>query len=410
MERVKQATAKIATPGSRLHAQPASDGNYYGPHGFGPNGRGPKVAPVGEAKVAASKPGAEVATYKGATKDVVVVSRTMKVDQEGGLTRPSETFAVTEKRVFVQEGSKVTEISGAEFNKMMGGKKLEGAEAAKAEESIKARHGFNIETVQPHVVGAPLNSSRAFHLDEILRGDIRVRAFAVDDLEVKGRTVTAYAAVFDTPASVVDKDGEYEEVLDRRSFSRTIEHHRRNDFAGLNVYYNHALTLYGTPSERFAVPIGRAIDVKEDRRGVLTTALYNDGDHASEVLASIRNGEVTGQSFTGRFVQSEPSRSRFGAKWNRRSDGSLTRVRRLEVAMKEFGPTPAPVYKDARILGVRSIFDRLPEDERRRALDYLGIHGTPEEGLAVGGDSQSHSSLRAEAVRLRAQLRSRGIV
>lgn len=247
-------------------------------------------------------------------------------------------------------------------------------------------------------------------LDDVLSGDLRVRATPLDDLEVKGRTVTAYAAVFDSPARVVDREGEYEEAIDRRAFARTIEHHARRNFAGLNVYYNHALTLHGTPSDRFAVPIGRAIDVKADRRGVLTVAQYNDGPHAEEVLSSIRNGDVTAQSFTGRFIKSEPSRNRFAPKLSRRSDGTLQRITRLEVGLKEFGPTPIPVYEDAAILGVRSIFDRLPEEERARALEILGENGGTPLDSPPPDDSLSHSSLLADAARLRSQLRMKGIL
>jgi hypothetical protein len=47
-----------------------------------------------------------------------------------------------------------------------------------------------------------------------------VRAWALDDIRIRsggdGRTVEAYAAVFDTPTEVHDQDGHYNEVIDIR--------------------------------------------------------------------------------------------------------------------------------------------------------------------------------------------------
>jgi hypothetical protein len=45
------------------------------------------------------------------------------------------------------------------------------------------------------------------------------RSFSLEDISVRsggdGRTVEAYATVFNTPAEVRDQDGEYIEVIDR---------------------------------------------------------------------------------------------------------------------------------------------------------------------------------------------------
>src|SRR5499427_5153612 len=57
------------------------------------------------------------------------------------------------------------------------------------------------------------------------------RSFRLDDISIKpgdGRTVDAYAAVFNIPTQVRDQDGEYEEVIDPAAFNRTLEHSRRS--------------------------------------------------------------------------------------------------------------------------------------------------------------------------------------
>ncbi|MEW2300272.1 phage major capsid protein [Streptomyces sp. NPDC006655] len=176
------------------------------------------------------------------------------------------------------------------------------------------------------------------------------RVFALDDIQIRaggdGRTVTAYAAVFDSPAHIVDQDGEYDEQIGRSAFDKTIQ-----ERAGkIGVFYNHARTLHGTPSERGSVPIGTPLEVRADGRGLLTVTRYNKTALADDVLESIRNGDITGQSFTGRFIKSDPR----GPYLPNRSTGQRTLVTRQEIALIEYGPTPIPAYADAAIVGVRA--------------------------------------------------------
>jgi hypothetical protein len=52
-----------------------------------------------------------------------------------------------------------------------------------------------------------------------------VRSFPLQDISIRagdGRTVDAYATVFDTPAPIHDQDGDYIEVIDRRAFDRIL--------------------------------------------------------------------------------------------------------------------------------------------------------------------------------------------
>lgn len=176
------------------------------------------------------------------------------------------------------------------------------------------------------------------------------RVFALDDIQIRaggdGRTVTAYAAVFDSPTHIVDQDGEYDEQIARTSFDKTLQERSGR----IGVFYNHAKTLHGTPSERGSVPLGTPLEIRPDGRGLLTVTRYNKTPLADDVLESIRNGDITGQSFTGRFIKSDPR----GPYLPDRSTGSRTLVTRQEIALIEYGPTPIPAYSDAAILGVRA--------------------------------------------------------
>lgn len=177
------------------------------------------------------------------------------------------------------------------------------------------------------------------------------RVFALDDIQIRaggdGRTVIAYAAVFDSPAHIRDQDGEYDEQIARSAFDKTVQ-----ERAGkIGVFYNHARTLHGTPSEMGSVPIGVPVEApKPDGRGLLTVTRYNKSDLADAVLESIRNGDITGQSFTGRFIKSDPKGPYLPA-----ATGQRTLVTRQEIALIEYGPTPIPAYADAAIIGVRAL-------------------------------------------------------
>lgn len=201
-----------------------------------------------------------------------------------------------------------------------------------------------------------------------------LRAYALEDIHVlrggDGRTVEAYAAVFDTPVPISDRDGQYLEIIDRAAFNKTLG----DNGTRFGVFYNHARDLYGNPSDRFSMPIGKPEEVRVDDRGVFTRTRYARTEVADEVLELIRAGAITAQSFSGSFVRSDPKTPRGGFRPD--ADGNLRTVRRLEVRMREYGPTPFPAYADAAITGVRAeaLAARLtdmPADERNRLIELL---------------------------------------
>ncbi|WP_030487275.1 HK97 family phage prohead protease [Micromonospora chokoriensis] len=203
-----------------------------------------------------------------------------------------------------------------------------------------------------------------------------IRAVALDDIRIRsggtGRTVEAYAAIFDEPAEIIDADGHYFEVNHRSAFNRTISRHQG---AGFPVVYNHGMTIAGTPSDRGSVPIGVSKEVRVDARGVLTISEYGNSELADEVLEAIRMGAVKAQSYGGRFVKSDPQ-LRPGQQYRAGAGGRLRTVTRLEVMMREFGPTPFPAFAGAAITGVRAqqVLGALltaPAERRQALLDQL---------------------------------------
>lgn len=194
-----------------------------------------------------------------------------------------------------------------------------------------------------------------------------VRSFPLEDIRIRsgdGRTVEAYAAVFDVPAEVRDQDGHYHEVLDRTAFNRAIsdaapQGGRKSWRVG--VFYNHGMTIYRTPSERGSVPIGVPLEVKADSRGLFTVTRYSRTALADEVLEMIRDDAITGYSFQGMFLRSaatDPAGRQVGKipRGGFTSDkaGQLVTIRRMESTLREYGPTPFPAYQEAAVVGMRA--------------------------------------------------------
>jgi HK97 family phage prohead protease len=234
------------------------------------------------------------------------------------------------------------------------------------------------------------------------------RAYMLDDVSIRadgtGRTVVAYAALFDTEAEIQDQDGHYLESLARSSFDKTVA-----ERAGqIGCFYNHGKTLYGTPSERFSIPLGVPKEIRPDAKGLMTATAYSRSTLADELLDLIKDGAPMGQSFSGRFMPGRSQRTR-GA------SGALDTIVRQEIALREYGPTPTPAYKETLGLGVRSdsevaeladALSGLGEQARRSLiaslsealrLDLLHLLGTFRTGATPVGDA---AQLAADAALL----------
>ena len=231
------------------------------------------------------------------------------------------------------------------------------------------------------------------------------RTYELEDIHIvrtaqgdsTGRLVEAYATAFNAPAEIMDFEGHYIEEIDPAAFNKVLADigRSRAGFGKVKVMYNHGMTIHGTPSERGSMPIATPVEIRPEARGLLTLARYSDTPFADEVLENIRNGSITAQSFTGRIVRSDPQLRR-GDK-HRPRGSQLTRVRRTELGLKEFGPTPFEAYSGAEILGVRmstpgAYGDPEPGEEHDEALP-------PDEEAAAGeplartdGDGDEHSA------------------
>lgn len=205
---------------------------------------------------------------------------------------------------------------------------------------------------------------------------LRTFTFEPDDIAIRsdgtGRTVEAYAAVFNQPAEIVDYEGHYREQLDPKAFNQTIA---RNG-GRFPVLYNHGRTLMGTPSDVGSMPIGNSQEVRPDGKGLLTVSRYNNNPLADQALEAIRNGDIRGMSWSGRVVAQDVKTPRMG--FRAKSDGSLILVTRTEIALKEFGPTPFPAYIGADIVNVRASellqsFRSLDDEGRAELAELLNL-------------------------------------
>lgn len=177
-----------------------------------------------------------------------------------------------------------------------------------------------------------------------------------------GRTVEAYAAAFEHPYEVKDQHGHYMEVVERSAFNKTLAD---GALKRAMCLFNHGLTVLGSPSDAYSVPIGTPLEIRPDGKGLLTRTRYNKGPDIDRILEAIDNGAIRSYSFRGRIVRSNPAQipacsccvprrqARFGT--NAMSGSrSLSTVTRHELGLSDYGPTPAPVNTAAAILAVRS--------------------------------------------------------
>lgn len=235
------------------------------------------------------------------------------------------------------------------------------------------------------------------------------RAFALDDISIRaggdGRTVDAYATVFDVPAHIRDQDGEYEEVNDRSMYNRAVadaapQGGRQSWRVG--VFYNHGMTLYQTPSDLYSMPVGVPLDIRPDGRGLFTRTRYAPGALGDTIIDGIKEGLLTAYSVSGSYRRSDPEVP-VGRGFVRGHDGKLQTVRRMEATLREYGPTPFPAYPEAEIVGMRAewaalMLSNLAPGERER-LAFMLRSGAPTDSLEI--DAPDDSGLVAEDSRRR---------
>ena len=210
------------------------------------------------------------------------------------------------------------------------------------------------------------------------------RYAVLDDLSTRSeggaRYMDAYAAMFETPQEIRDREGHYIETIHRNAFDRTIQQ-RAGQF---QVLFNHGRTIHGQSSDRYSMPYGVAVEVRADERGVWTTTKISDTPLGDEVYELARDGALRGMSFSGQFKSTRNAGKRDG----------LAVKERTEIAMQEYGATPFPAYSAAQIVQVRAQLLTCTADE----LHALLADATPDELDALRSALDSlHAAPSSEA-------------
>lgn len=206
------------------------------------------------------------------------------------------------------------------------------------------QHELEAEATWPTLI------TRAFPLADVAvrSGRVTCETCAQD---ATGRMVDHYVAPFGEQTEVHDGHGDYIEEIDPTAFNKRLADLTRSSMGmrGVGVFYNHAKTLYDTPSELYSVPVGHPAVLRTDGRGLIASTHYSRDPESDRIFQGVADGNITGHSFTGRIVRSNPSRVP-----RRATSGDLPLVRRLELGLSEYGPTPVPYYTGTPVMAVRS--------------------------------------------------------
>lgn len=182
------------------------------------------------------------------------------------------------------------------------------------------------------------------------------RFFRAESLDVDDDVGTVHGRVvpFDTPARVVDTDGDYLEVFTAASFKAMLQ--------GLAARANYSTVLFDLDHRAdldHRIGYGQMLESRDD--GLYATFGLYDGHDLPKVRSMLRT------SHRGLSIDFHPGRTRT------RPDGTRER---LGVHLYGVAATPTPIYADAKILAVRADTDMVPVVETPRldaAMSRWGI-------------------------------------
>lgn len=181
--------------------------------------------------------------------------------------------------------------------------------------------------------------------------------------EGDGLTLEGYAAVFDSPTRINSWEGEFDEVIARGAFAKTLK--ERTPV----IQFDHGHhPLVGS------IPIAAPEVIREDTNGLYVKARLHDNWLIQPVRDAIASGSIDGMSFRFSVVKETYDES---------GDIPLRTVQ--EVKLYEAGPVVFPAYTDTSV-GVRSreiaaiLSDPSALGELARAL----VLGTPDPEAADG--------------------------
>lgn len=190
-----------------------------------------------------------------------------------------------------------------------------------------------------------------------------LRSFTIDDLVVRsdgdGRTVEAYAAVFNQPTEIQDQYGHYYEVIDRSAFNGVIKRGVKPQ-----VFFNHGRDMYGNRSDRWSTPVAVHRAIEADGRGLRVKSWFVNTPAGDEALELVRSGAVDGYSFSGK-----PNRNKTLAA---SSANDLPTIVRQDMGLVEYGPAIMRAYEGAKVLALRSQhLDSFDPDEWAEQIERL---------------------------------------
>jgi HK97 family phage prohead protease len=166
-----------------------------------------------------------------------------------------------------------------------------------------------------------------------------------------GRTLEGYAAVFDKPTLIHSYSGNFEEVIRKGAFERSLA--KRTPVL---------LFEHGMDSRVGMVPIGAIEDIRERSEGLYVRARLYDNPVVQPIQQAIAGRSIKGMSF--RFGVPDG-----GDKWTKRKgQPELREV--FDTETVDVGPVVYPAY-DQTSVTVRSMLAALGPDERRALIEEL---------------------------------------
>lgn len=229
-------------------------------------------------------------------------------------------------------------------------------------------------------------------VDETTRADRQREGIRAVDFEVDkrgdGLTLTGYAAVFNSPIMVRDIDGDFEEVVSRGAFARSIV-----ERTPVLMFEHGRHPLIGP------MPLGVIERMAEDRTGLHVEARLSDNWLIQPVRDAVRDRAVKGMSF--RFAVPEG-----GDTWKARNGKPDLRTI-ADVDLYELGPVVFPSYEPT-TASIRSLAERLPVvGETGDPTDLTERPGTRGAG---GGDPRDAGQRDAHQISTAAAARHRRLL
>lgn len=199
----------------------------------------------------------------------------------------------------------------------------------------------------------------------------RAASFEMRATSDDGFTLEGYGAVFDSPTRIDSWEGNFDEVISRGAFSKTIKERR----PVLQFDHGHDIATG-------SVPIGSIEQLREDEHGLFVRARLHDNARVEPIRQAIASGAIDGMSFRFRVVREE---------WDESDDIPVRTIR--EVELYELGPVVFPAYESTSV-GVRSLLADLDQADRgrlildvARELDVLAKGGVIETPSYVVGEA-----------------------